>query len=278
MPIPVVCPGCKARFAVSEKFAGKKGPCPKCKAVILVPEAIQEEVKIHVPEQFASGGKNAKGRAVNKPIARPQTKIQPVLLVAAGCAFVLALAIAALLRGLADKTPAILVGLLLISPPLAAAAYTFLRDDELMEPYRGRALALRAAICGLVYAALWGAYAPLPIYGIISGEPWQWVYVAPAFIAVGAAAAWACFDLDFGSGAMHYCFYVLMTLLLRAAIGLPALWTVTGSTAALPADALPQRLAARPVAQATRAPALDAGRGCVGGGLNRPSLLPHRTT
>ena len=37
MPISVVCPGCKARFNVSDKFAGKKGPCPKCKTVLTVP-------------------------------------------------------------------------------------------------------------------------------------------------------------------------------------------------------------------------------------------------
>ena len=82
MPISVVCPSCKARFSVSEKFAGKKGPCPKCKTVITVPEAVAEEVKIHEPEQFASGGKDSKGRAVLKPILREETKLQPT--VAAG--------------------------------------------------------------------------------------------------------------------------------------------------------------------------------------------------
>ena len=81
MPISVVCPGCKARFSVSEKFAGKKGPCPKCKAVILVPNAPAEEVKIHVPEQFASGGKDSKGRAVSKPILREETKLKPAVIV-----------------------------------------------------------------------------------------------------------------------------------------------------------------------------------------------------
>ena len=60
MPISVVCPSCKARFNVSEKFAGQKGPCPKCKQPIVIP-AVQEEVKVHVPEQFQSGGKDSKG-------------------------------------------------------------------------------------------------------------------------------------------------------------------------------------------------------------------------
>lgn len=231
MPISVVCPSCKARFSVSEKFAGKKGPCPKCKTVLTVPEAAAEEVQVHVPEQFASGGKDSKGRPVSKPIARRETRLAPVEIALIVGSVVVTFAVALLLRFVADKDklPFIIGGLAIISGPLVFAGYTFLRDDEL-EPYRGRPLLVRAALCALAYAVLWAAYAPLPAYGIITGEPWQWLFVAPAFIAVGAAAAWACLDLDFASGAMHYCFYVVVTLLLRAAMGLPALWNVATAT------------------------------------------------
>ncbi|MEC8508925.1 MAG: MJ0042-type zinc finger domain-containing protein, partial [Planctomycetota bacterium] len=34
MSIRVTCPGCHARFNVSDQFAGKSGPCPKCKKTI----------------------------------------------------------------------------------------------------------------------------------------------------------------------------------------------------------------------------------------------------
>lgn len=232
MPISVVCPGCKARFTVSEKFAGKKGPCPKCKIVITVPDKPAEEVKVHAPEQFASGGKDTKGRPVLKPIARKDTRLSATSAVAICGAVIVTLVIAFLLRGVfnnSNKLPIIAVGLLIVSPPLAVAGYTFLRDDEL-EPYRARALVIRAVLCGLGYAALWGAYWPLSANGIISGEPWQWLFVAPAFIAVGAGLAFACLDLDFGSAAMHYCFYVAVTLLLRFAIGLPPLWAAAAGT------------------------------------------------
>jgi len=226
MPISVVCPGCKARFTVSEKFAGKKGPCPKCKVVITIPDKPAEEVTIHEPEQFAGGGKDAKGRLVLKPIARKVTKLSPVEMAAIGGAVIATLVIAFLLRGIENKVPIITIGLLLVSPPLAVAGYTFLRDDEL-EPYRARALMVRAALCGLGYAALWGVYWQLAASGLISGEPWQWLYVAPAFAAVGGGMAFACFDLDFGSAALHYAFYVVVTMLLRWAIGLPPLWAAT---------------------------------------------------
>ncbi len=76
------------------------------------------------------------------------------------------------------------------------------------------------------YAALWGAYMPLPMYGIISGDPWPWLYVVPVFVAVGAGISFACLDLDFGSAAMHYCFYLVVTIALRFAVGWPPLWGV----------------------------------------------------
>jgi hypothetical protein len=227
MSISVVCPGCKTRFSVADKFAGQKGPCPKCKAPITIPEAPTEDVKVHVPEQFASGGKDTKGRAVLKPIARQETKVQPVAVVGIVGAALVTLGLAFLLgRMVTNKLPVIVVGLAIISAPLAVAAYTFLRDDEL-EPYRGRSLWIRAGLCGLAYAALWGAYWPLPAYGILTGEAWQWVFVAPIFVSIGAAVAWATLDLDFGSAAMHYAFFVLVCLLLRFALGMPPVWVVT---------------------------------------------------
>ena len=36
MAIKVLCPGCRTLFTVSDKFAGRTGPCPKCKAPFLV--------------------------------------------------------------------------------------------------------------------------------------------------------------------------------------------------------------------------------------------------
>jgi len=228
MPITVLCPGCNARFTVNEKFAGKKGPCPKCKQIITVPAAPavqQQEVKIHAPEDFKDAGKDKKGRPISKPLPRRETELKPAAVAASAVGTLAVLALALLLRGVDDKdykVPFVMLGLTIVSPPLTAAAYAFLRDDEL-EPYTGRSLWLRAAICALVYALLWGVYALLP--GDLVGEMWQWLFVAPIFACAGAAAAWASFDLDFGNGLFHYSFYVLITLLLRSLIGLPPVWT-----------------------------------------------------
>lgn len=75
MAIDVTCAACKTRFQVSDKFAGKQGPCPKCKAIITVPSK-KDEVVIHAPE--GSGPKDSKGQLVLKPIARKETRLTPI--------------------------------------------------------------------------------------------------------------------------------------------------------------------------------------------------------
>lgn len=75
MAIDVTCAACKTRFQVSDKFAGKQGPCPKCKAIITVP-AKKDEVVIHAPE--GSGPKDSKGQLVLKPISRKETRLTPI--------------------------------------------------------------------------------------------------------------------------------------------------------------------------------------------------------
>jgi hypothetical protein len=229
MPIPVICPGCQARFSVSDKFAGKEGPCPKCKAKITIPNVTTDEVKIHVPEEFASGGKDSKGRAVLKPIARTETKVHTLGLVAGIASAVLILGICLLGRfsgkpGNSTQQALFFTIAVTIAPALAAAGYTFLRDQEL-EAYSGKQLWIRALICGTVFALSWAALGPLASSGILVDQgAWPWLIIAPMLIAIGGATALGSFDLDFGSGALNYGLYLITTLALRWAIGLPAVW------------------------------------------------------
>jgi hypothetical protein len=223
MPIAVVCSGCQARFSVSEKFAGKQGPCPKCKTVITIPVPAKDEVKIHAPEEFQSGGKDVKGRPITKPIARKDARFRPMQAAVVAAAVLLVVGAAFALRWFdgGAQVAAVSLGLLVITPPLTVAGYSFLRDDEL-EPYRGRSLWLRAGICSLAYAVLWGLYWPLS--GYLTGELWQWLFLAPVILAIGALVAHATLDLDPTSGAIHYGFFLAVTLVLRAAIGWPPVW------------------------------------------------------
>lgn len=219
MSIVVTCPGCHTRFQVGDQFAGKSGPCPKCKVTIRIPTK-KEEVKIIEPEQFASGGRGATGRLAIKPIARKELKVRPVIAAAIAGSVLLVLLVAWAARGPISKSVLLqAVGLLLVSPPLAIAGYSILRDDEL-EPHRGLALYLRGAICALAYAALWACYGYLAKPAMAPGELWNWVVVGPPFLVVGGLVALVSFNLEFGDGMFHYSFYLLATVLLRKVAGM----------------------------------------------------------
>ena len=220
MTIQVVCPGCKKRFSVDDKFAGKQGPCPKCKAVIKVPEKT-DEVVVHEPERFGPKGK--KGRAVLKPIERTETKFSPVVAGVAAGTSLLVLLIAVVFR---DRAPTglLVLGAVLLAPPLVWAGYAFLRDDE-FEPFVGRELWIRIGACSLVYALLWALVPLIAGYGLQLDqlELVHMAFLAPVLIGLGAFTAYASLDFDFGMGAMHYGLYLSVTVLLRLVLGLTPL-------------------------------------------------------
>lgn len=226
MSIIVVCPGCLKSFNVSEKFAGKSGPCPNCKRTLQIPTK-SEEVKVHAPEAFAGGGKSTSGKLVIKPIARVNAKLHPVTttLIVAAVVGVLLLTWLGGRMALFNNIFITTAGLLAISPALVIAAYEVLRDDEL-EPYRGKALLLRSAACSLAYVSLWGVFMLLASRGVITGELWVWFFVVPPFAIVGALAAMGAFDLEFSDAVFHYSFYLLATLVLRWAAGMKWIWDV----------------------------------------------------
>ena len=227
MAILVVCPGCKKSFNVDDKFAGKTGACPNCKAKITVP-AKQAEVKVHAPDEFAGGGKSVTGKLLLKPIAREEARIKPAMAAVIGGVVFAAIAWALAIRFVAYQPDMLRfglsgAGLLLVSPLLAIAAYTFLRDVEL-EPYRGLQLYIRAGVCALVYMILWGAfiYVKLQMNGAIS--PPVWFLVVLPFLIVGGMAGKLSLDLETTNGFFHYAFYVAATMLLGLVAGLGTAW------------------------------------------------------
>ena len=227
MAIDVTCPACHTRFQVSEKFAGKSGPCPKCKKTIKVPE-LKEQVVIHAPE--VSGPVDSKGVAVLKPISRTEVRLSTPIIAGIVGSILLVLIAAFVLRvrypGGSVPAALTILGAILLGPPLAFAGYTFLRDDEL-EPYRGTEVLVRALACGLVYAAIWGAY--WLVFGYLNWTPdWQVMAAAlPAMVALGAFASQASFEFELPTGALHYSLYLIATVLLRLVLGMDILWNVT---------------------------------------------------
>lgn len=226
MPIDVTCSACKTRFQVSEKFAGKKGPCPKCKQVITVP-TLQEQVVIHAPEP--SGPKDSKGQAVLQPLRRQETKLSRVMIIGIVASVLLVIVAALVLRGMYPKgtvpMPILIAGAILLAPPLSFAAYTFLRNDELA-PFSRQELALRLIAPSVVYPLLWGLYWFVPAYLDIdlSNTGLALAFVIPVVVVIGAVCAQASLELEFGAAALHYTVYLASTLVLRLLLGVNAYW------------------------------------------------------
>ena len=218
MAIQVICTGCRSTFTVSDKFAGRTGPCPKCKTPITVPSAAVKEVKIHGPEDEPA----RPGRAPVTPIVFEDPPVPKIAytVIAIGAVFAMLAALLARLGFGAGQAPPWLLAsaAYIVSLPCAWLAYQLVRDRNL-EPYRGRSLLLRAAICGAAYALLWGVKGFLPAE--LTGELWPWVYLGPPFLFAGALAALASFDLDWGTGVAHFSLYVVFTALLRWLAGFP---------------------------------------------------------
>lgn len=219
MPIRVTCRGCHTRFNVSDKFAGREGPCPKCKAIIRIPDKSQEVV-IHAPPD--AGPKDQKGVSISKPIFRRELVFTPVLwttiLGVIATLFVLAL----LLRGqqyAPDRFPLwiLAVGAILVAVPTVYGGYGMLRDSELAG-FAGRELWIRILICAAMYAALW-LIMPLTSYAVHGYDTMSWSIAMAVMVALGGAVAMSVLDLEFLVGVMHYGMYLGCTLILRWVAG-----------------------------------------------------------
>jgi len=221
MPIQVVCPGCKGRFTVSDQFAGRTGPCPKCKQPIKVPTPAAQSVTIHEPEAPATTSAGT-GRVPTAPLKSTERPVSSLMfwLVGAGAVACVVLALLARVAWRPGEAPVwfLAAAAVALAGPCVAIGYRLVRDREL-EPWKGRAFAVRAAICALVYAGLWGVRGFVPAE--MTTEMWQWLYVAPIFFGIGALGAFASLDLEWGSAVAHFSLYVLVTAFLRWLAGFP---------------------------------------------------------
>ena len=227
MPIAVTCPKCLTRFSVNEKFAGKKGPCPKCKNEITIPE-LTEQVVIHAPPDVAP--KDSKGQSVLKPIKRKEAKFSRALIWGSvgGVAGAILLALGMRLTG---GTPIIMriIIALAVAPPLVRFGYAISRDSEL-EPYVGRELWNRVWITSAVLAATWLIYVFITPYVLDIDYASEMGLLASGISLVvmltfGSVAAMAAFELELFGGMIIAGVYVAATLLL-AILGAVQLVTV----------------------------------------------------
>jgi cation transport ATPase len=231
MPIQVTCPKCFKRFQVSDKFAGKTGPCPNCKEQLKVPEK-NEEVVIHAPDDGAP--KDRSGQSVLKPLKRTETDVtRKGLLLTFGAIFAaVGLAIGVRLVGFfavptdggfsVGQIITIAIGAIALAPPLVWAGYTFVRDSEL-EPFRGTELRNRVAVSSAILAALWLLYAFIPSYVLELDYAREMSFMVFGIIfcimlVIGAFASAEIFELEFANG-----LYLLTALIMALISGISLL-------------------------------------------------------
>lgn len=240
MAIHVICTGCKSRFSVSDQYAGKKGPCPKCGVEITIPRK-EEAVVIHEPESVTTQVKDAKGRPVFKPVKWQGLQVSPVLWWVVGGGVVALFAAAFAMRTAFALSPGEAFGenakfplasflvlataAALLGPPMSWLGYLLLHDRD-GEVFEGGEFYLRSAICGLVHALLWGAYSYAYFQVFTSpAEPpaniWFATFAAIPMIGCGAFASYAAFDLEPPRAFFHYFTYLALTVLLLLAMGRP---------------------------------------------------------
>jgi hypothetical protein len=263
MPIQVTCPGCLKRFTVNDKFAGKSGPCPSCRKVIKIPDK-SDEVVIHAPEP--TGPKDSAGKSVLKPIRRKEVALSIPVLLGAGIAtlVVFGLAFGIRLTGDAPPTALLVIGAVVLAPPLVVVGYWFLRDDEL-DGYSGRELIIRCSICALAFAGCWLLFAFVPMY--VTGEksmadvPGSFMlFTFPVMIVIGTFVSVGALELEFVQGALHYLLYLAITLILALIMGTKLSDSFSGdSSNSVPAVTKPAVLGTPPKtpepAKATEKPA-----------------------
>ena len=223
MPINVVCPGCYKRFQVSEQFAGKRGPCPSCQTMIDIPK---EEVKIHAPDEFISGGKTVKGRTILQPLTRLSTDLKTrdmvISLVGLLLVFGLVMLFPALGLGRGVLNIIGIIGLFLVAFPLVYFGQRLLKDGDDLVQSDSTDVLRKCAICAGAYAILSICFEFLSKYMQADGL-FIWVYLVP-FALFSMFVAHVVFDLDFSRGLFHYLLFFVPVILLRGLMGLGWVW------------------------------------------------------
>ena len=230
MAIRVTCPKCHARFEVSEKFAGKEGPCPKCKGKIKVP-ALDEQVVIHEPT--VTGPRDSKGGFILKPIRRQETVLNGVqiALICAGIVgfLMIALVLRLMLAEDVSQFPIWLlaVAAVVLAPPLIYIGYHVLRDQEL-GTFNVPELRQRVGMTTVIYSLLWLAL-PLASYAFNNDYSLgSWLVAIVAMLGIGSVAGMLLLELDYFLGLIHYGMYLLVGLIGRWIAGIGFLPTNQG--------------------------------------------------
>ena len=232
MPTHVTCTGCQKNFTVPDRFAGKRGPCPNCKTIILIPR-LEDQVVIHDPEEAQAKAKGHKDRSIFKPLRRESQGFSRLQMVVVGIGVLFILLIAILIRFNVDNKDEfpktiLVMGTLALAYPVSIGGYLFLRDEEMASFYR-RPMFIRTGICAGVYCLMWAIYAFLTGFMDMPDSPMLYAGIGIICLLLGGIAPWATLDFNYTNGLLHCGFYVIVCVALCFVMGAHHLLWVTAS-------------------------------------------------
>ena len=222
MPLNVICTGCMKRFQVTDRFAGMKGPCPKCGAIISIPTE-----SLHLQEDnFVNPVKGKKNKGLLRPFLRIDAQFDPVR-TRNYALIVLGVLLATFLLGCVPMYTVLrsllgTLGLCLIAFPLAIFGYTFVRDREQIFFFSGEELYRRAGIVAAGYVILW-----LLLEGFLATTRADfcvsWFYFSVLAALASLLTLWL-LELRFRDAFLHYCIFGFSVILLRYLLGFGWFW------------------------------------------------------
>lgn len=215
MAIRVICPGCITSFEVDDRFAGQKGPCPKCGHTIEIPK---EKLIVHEPDMIMDGGKPRRAQAGHD--ARPIMQRRFIytgrqvfwgIMITLG-AMALTYLVGAAGLPLVSKIYGI-IGVFLIAFPLAEFGYTLIRDDNDLEMFLGNERHWRSLRTALVFGASWLVFEAF-VYYVKATGPLTCLYLL-IFGAIGAIGALIFFDCNYGKALLVYSVFAVAAIIGR---------------------------------------------------------------
>lgn len=222
MSIHVICPGCMRQFEVSDRFAGKKGPCPKCGHIIEIPKG---NVVVHAPDEIIVEGRKVKNPDFVQPIERAPfafTRRQIILNVIGA---ILVISFAVLFSNIDREQPikwiAGALGTFVVAFPLARYGYILIRNPDDLEIFLGGELHRKSFLVALGYSFAWFLFEGLMIY--MNPGFFFFLYLVPIAI-LAAFIPLVVFDIDYGNSFMLFTLFVLLMILLSGLMFRPCGW------------------------------------------------------
>lgn len=222
MAIRVICPGCMSSFEVDDRFAGKKGPCPKCGHIIEIPK---EKLVIHAPDMVTDGKKT---RAVGhdaKPIAMKRFVWtgKDVFWSILGSLGVISLLF--LIGAVHNHVLSTIVGAIAafgIAYPICDFGYMLIRDENDLEMFLGNERHKRALFAALVFGASWIVFEIFVAF--LGGQGAITCLYMIGLGAIGAIGALVFFDCNYGKAFLVYLMFMAAAIVGRGLLFMPTGW------------------------------------------------------